>query len=169
MTTLPASQRQNWLHEGLEKYARWVPKNLEKIHQSARIKDTLKDYPTWSQMFGLDLFCIEHQDDAKPYATKTSKSVDAYYRESLSRECGRKPNRLKEGIFGQTFPNIVNRPMRKQKKTKTQYVSNTVYANAASADPISDALGTNFTQSDTLGQFFSSVKDAGATSITINL
>tara|TARA_B100000902_G_scaffold270808_1_gene256700 strand:- start:2357 stop:2863 length:507 start_codon:yes stop_codon:yes gene_type:complete len=168
MTLLPRSQRQNWLHEGLEKYARWVPNNLQKIHDSARISETLNDYPTWSQMFGLDLFCIENQNDAKTYGTRSSKSLDAYYRESLSRECGRKPDRIVNGFFGETFPNIVNRPMRKKKQTK-QYVQNTVYANAASADPISDALDTNFTQTDALAPFINAVKDAGATSITINL
>tara|TARA_B100000927_G_scaffold291463_1_gene293811 strand:+ start:4812 stop:5345 length:534 start_codon:yes stop_codon:yes gene_type:complete len=168
-------ERSNWAHSMLEKYAAWVPANLDRIRANARIISTNDDPKSWNQMFGLDIFCAEHVQEVKPFAINNSQDDVVYFRTLISREAGKKSSRLRNGIYGKSFPGIIN------KKRATTYVSrkakkavqepvNTVYANAVSADPISASLDTSFSASqDSLESVIKSAKDAGATSFNINV
>lgn len=175
MTFNTVSDRQDFIYDSLELYARWVPQNLDKIRANARISETMLEPSEWTQMFGLDMFCEEHKAKAKPFQLKSSKPTVDYYRETLSREVGCKKERLMKGLFAAMFPSILakksGKVTRRSKKIKPQVKTvASVYDIAQGTDIISQSLNTSYeVTSNSVEEAIKTLKAAGATKLVIEL
>jgi hypothetical protein len=142
--------RTDFIYSTLDAYAMWVPQNLEAIQRNARISETLLPPAQWTQMFGLDMFCEQHSDLIKPYHTRSKKDVVEFMRETLSREVCKKTERLWQGSFATSFPGIMSKTVRRQRRKAKRTVSVpatppiNVYAAATAVDSISQSLGTQY-------------------------
>lgn len=169
-------QRLTWVIDTLEKYARWAVANTSEIRDGARVGETQEPLTNWRQMYGLDKFCEQNLhllDVLKHQNFKTSPRD--YMRTLMSRAAGQRPDRLRNGIFGKTFPSIIN----KQKATsylagrhakKSAVEQQLSFAAVKSVDPISESLDTSFPQqNDGLENVIAQLKNAGVQSITMTL
>lgn len=167
--------RRNFIYDSLELYASWVNKNLERVRINARIGETLLPVDQWTQMFGLDLFCEDHKNLAAPFHLKSKNTLVGYFRETLSREVGKRDEKLKGSVFASVFPGIMSKPkaksLRKSRaRVKPVATPVSVYAAAQSADPISDVLNTSYApDQDSLAEVFRSAKESGASSVNISV
>ncbi len=169
-------QRLTWVIDTLENYARWAVENASEIRDGARVGETQEPLTNWRQMYGLDKFCEQNLhllDVLKHQNFKTSPRD--YMRTLMSRAAGQRPDRLRNGIFGKTFPSIINKqkatsylPGRHAKKAAVEQELS--FAAVKSVDPISASLDTSFPQqSDGLENVIAQLKNAGVQSITMTL